>query len=188
METHTKNKKRESADPPDPSVPDCERHPGSALSQNGPADASGRVRLTCSTCGRMVGWTASQATQTAPVSAPFPAPITEPRTDPPHDRTWIYVSRRLDVLELSPTAMLGPVVAFGTVPHYRLTPNTFAWFQAAGLALATAAESDSAKASDYREYTRVMRRLATYACEQWNDGQMADAKPELPDPPWCPMQ
>jgi hypothetical protein len=86
----------------------------------------GAVRVECVKCGSFAGWKARNVSTLVKVETAAPA-------TPPE--AWLYVTRRLDLLTLPSSPLLGPTLTLGDVAYYRATPAVLRWLLAAGAAL-----------------------------------------------------
>lgn len=99
---------------------------------------------------------------------------------------WLYLSKRLDLIEL-PSSLAGDVVRVGPTPYYRLTPAVLAWLEHA------VADLDAKRPPPETVATVVAAQTAIYAFARDRlpadalDAARADAKAHgpqpLPDPP-----
>lgn len=95
--------------------------------------------------------------ETANTAQPTPAALETPAT-------WLYVSKRLDVVELNNTPLTsGPVIFLGDTPYYRLTPGVFCWIESAGEHLASLVRSGKVPRDQLAEFSRVHMQLYTFA-------------------------
>jgi hypothetical protein len=103
---------------------------------------------------------------------------------------WPYVSKRLD-LEWVPNAPFwsAPVIRFGAVWHWRLTPAMVVWLEAAGRQLEEQVVSARVARDQLDVYIRVMDEVWLFAAAAFDLAELAAARakpPTLPEVPAVP--
>jgi hypothetical protein len=124
-----------------------------------------RRRAECAGCSRFVGWVSEAVTRSNLEAVEPPLPIAVVTVDSP---TLLFVSKRLDILEVSNCPMWA-IEAFTAgdtvkpVAFYRLTAGVFVWLEAAGAVLELKFSTGDVSRDQIDEYLAAMGRVCEFA-------------------------
>lgn len=144
------------------------------------------VKITCTKCLKLIGYSDGDIEKTTQVTA---APATPPADTLPEPDHWLFVSRRLDLIEV-PNEPMWRVPAFTQgnppVPYFRVTPQVVAWLDAMGAIMerdVLAGKTPRETLDDFCDHMQPVWRFASL----YLDGDLIHAErqlsPSLPTTP-----
>lgn len=126
-----------------------------------------RLRVECVGCGRFAGWIDQKQPIALPERSSCVSGVVEEIEQSKATQWWLYVSKRLDLIEVPNTAPWR-VLAFtygreSPVAFYRLTPQVVVWLDSCGMILERQVLAGESPRSTLDDYLRHMDEIWRFA-------------------------
>lgn len=115
------------------------------------------------------------------------APYTAPAWERNRPATWLYLSKRLELLALPNEPLwCQPAISIGATVYYRLTPNVLYWLDCAGRTLEAKHEAGAVGRDQVDAFCEAMAAVYPFAAAHIDPTACEQARalpPTLPDAP-----